>query len=99
MTTLTFRDFAGALMGGDAARASAMLSELLGVDAATAGQATKVFEAKLAEGPAFIQKAMSMRGAVESKDAAGLSGLLVQCFGLGEKEAGEAAERVLARYG
>lgn len=99
MTTLTFRDFAGTLMGGDAARASAMLSELLGIDAAVAERATKVFDAKLAEGPAFVQKAMSMRAAVEAKDADMLAGLLVECFGLGEQEAEDAGKRVLARYG
>lgn len=98
MSQLTFRDFAGALMGGDAARASEILTELLGVERATADAATSHFGARMAEGPAFVQKAMSMRNAVESKDATALSGLIEACFGLSADVAKASAEAVLSRY-
>ena len=98
MSVLTFRDFAGALMGGDAARASEILSELLGVDGVAAEAATSTFSGRMAEGPAFVQKAMSMRGAVESKDATALAALIEECFGLSADAAKASAETVLARY-
>ena len=97
MSELTFRDFAGAVMGGDAERAAEVLSQLLGVELLEARSATAIFSARMAEGPEFVQKAMSMRGAVAAKDEAQLRGLLVDCFGLTGEQANGAAATLLAR--
>ena len=97
MSELTFRDFAGAVMGGDAERAAEVLSQLLGVELSDARSATSIFSARMAEGPEFVQKAMSMRGAVAAKDETLLRGLLVDCFGLTGEQANGAAATLLAR--
>ncbi len=95
---LTFRDFAAALMGGDEARAREILAQLLAVDAAVAEAATRTFAEKMATGPAFIEKAMSMRTAVAAKDPAALTALIEACFGLAADVARGSAAAVLARY-
>jgi hypothetical protein len=51
----------------------------------------------MAEGPEFVQKAMSMRGAVAAKDEPQLRGLIVDCFGLTGEQASAAAATLLAR--
>jgi len=95
---ITFRDFAGAIMGGDAGAASTVLETLLQVDADQARAATAFFQEQMSGGPDFMMKAMGMRYAVEAKDEAKLVGLLEDCFGLGDDLARNAAQAVLARY-
>lgn len=95
---VTFRDFAGALMGNDEAGAARVLSVLLGIDAAQAQTSTEQFRAKMASDPAFMQEAMGMRQVVQSGDEPGLIALLERCFGLDEAVATTAAGKVLARY-
>jgi hypothetical protein len=95
---VTFRDFAGALMGGDAERASRVLAELLAVDEATAKSATSHFQQQMATSPTFVQKAMGMRQVVESRDELALVELLVDCFGIEPARAAQAATAILARY-
>ena len=56
MAELTFRDFAGAIMQGDQARASSVLSELLGLTPEQATASTAVFASKMKD-PAFMPKA------------------------------------------
>ena len=96
--TLTFRDFAGALMGNDAAKAAEVLAVLLGLDAAAAQAATEHFFAQMKADPSFMMKAMSMRTAVESKDAAAVAKLIGDCFALEPARANQAATALLARY-
>lgn len=95
---VTFRDFAGALMGGDTANAASVLETLLGVDRATAERATAYFGEQMTASPAFVQKAMGMRQVVENRDEAALATLLVECFGLATETAASAAATVMARY-
>ena len=95
---VTFRDFAGALMGNDDAAADSVLQTLLGVDAATASQCTSFFKAQMQASPDFLMKAMSMRTAVESKDTSQVTSLCGECFGLDDEAAASAARHVLARY-
>jgi hypothetical protein len=98
MAEITFRDFAGALMGGDEAQAAAHLGTLLGVDAETARAGTEHFKAQMSANPAFMQNAMAMREVVQGKDRARLVPLLVECFALSEATAASAADTVLSRY-
>ena len=98
MSDVTFRDFAGHLMGGELELAAGVLSTLLGVDATTAAAATKYFQTQAAADPAFAAKAMGMRQVVEARDAAALEQLIVDCFGLSREEAATAGKAVLARY-
>ena len=97
MAELTFRDFAGAVMQGDAARAATVLQELLALtpDAATA--ATAQFRGRMAD-PSFMPKAMGLRTAVQSGSDEEISALLGECFGL-EGDARTAAVSALrTRY-
>ena len=98
MEPVTFRDFAGALMGGDADRAARVLAELLAIDDATATSATAHFQQQMAASPTFAQKAMGMRQVVESRDEPALVDLLVDCFGIESARATQAAAALLARY-
>jgi hypothetical protein len=67
MAEVTFRDFAAAIMKGDAGAASAALQPLLGLDPAAAQAATQHFQAQsAAAGPAFMAKAMGLRTALAS---------------------------------
>jgi hypothetical protein len=97
--SVTFRDFAGALMGGDADAAAGVLCSLLGVDAEVAKRATGFFQQQMTSGgPEFMQKAMGMRYVVEAKDGDKLVGLLGDCFQLDEAAAASAAKHLLAHY-
>lgn len=98
MAEITFRDFAGALMGNDHALAAQHLQTLLGVDAATATAGTAHFAAQMKASPEFMMKAMGMRNVVTSGDRAGLVTLLGECFALSDVVAAEAADNVLGRY-
>ena len=83
MSDLTFRDFAGAIMGADTARAAEVLSDLLGVDADTALAATTHFQSGMKTDPSFMGKAMGLRSAVTGGTDEDLATLLASCFGLG----------------
>jgi hypothetical protein len=98
MAEITFRDFAGALMGGDEAQAATHLAALLGVDDPTARAGTAHFKAQMSSNPAFMQKAMAMREVVQGRDRERLVTLLGECFALPAETAQAAADTVLARY-
>lgn len=87
MSELTFRDFAGNIMRGDAAAAATVLETLLGLPAEQAQHATEHFRSRMAE-PSFMPKAMGLRTAVTSGGDAEIRALLGDCFGL--DEAGQA---------
>lgn len=82
-TQVTFRDFAGAVMGGDTARAAEVLGQLLALDAAAAAAAAAHFEASMKADPAFVAKAMGLRQAVTGGSDDDIAALLADCFGLG----------------
>lgn len=83
MAEVTFRDFAAAIMKGDAEGAGRVLQPLLGLEAGPAAEAAGHFAARsAAEGPAFLGKAMGLRTALASGSSAEISGLLGDCFGL-----------------
>lgn len=81
MSDVTFRDFAGALMAGDRAKATSVLEELLGLTPETAKAASGYFESRMKD-PAFMPKAMGLRTAVTTGTDAEIGVLLEQCFGL-----------------
>jgi hypothetical protein len=82
MAQLTFRDFAGAVMEGNAARAAEVLEQLLGLDASAATAAASHFQTGIAKDPAFMGKAMGLRAAVTGGSDQDISALLGDCFGL-----------------
>lgn len=82
MAQLTFRDFAGAVMGGDTARAAEVLAELLGLESAVATAAAKHFDAAMKADPSFMSKAMGLRAAVTGGSDGDVAALLGDCFGL-----------------
>ncbi len=85
MAEVTFRDFAAAIMKGDAGAASAALGPLLGLEPAAAQAAAQHFQAQsAAAGPAFMAKAMGLRTALASGSDAELGALLRDCFGLAD---------------
>src|SRR5262245_37992073 len=85
MADVTFRDFAGAIMKGDVDGGGGVLQQLLGLDAATARQASQHFHSAMTSGgPAFMGKAMGLRTAVASGSEAEISTLLRDCFGLAD---------------
>ncbi len=96
MAEITFRDFAGALMGNDHALAATHLQTLLGVDEAKAKAGVEHFSTQMKANPEFMMKAMGMRNAVTSGDRVALVALLVDCFALGEEDADKSADVVVA---
>ncbi|HMJ53847.1 MAG TPA: hypothetical protein VK540_17300 [Polyangiaceae bacterium] len=82
MTQLTFRDFAAAVMEGNAVRAAEVLEQLLGLDPPVAVAAAEHFQKSMAADPAFMQKAMGLRAAVTGGSDADIGALLGDCFGL-----------------
>jgi hypothetical protein len=83
MADVTFRDFAGAIMKGDAAAAGTVLQALLGLGAVEASAAAQHFLAQsTAQGPAFMGKAMGLRTALAGGSDAEIGQLLRDCFGL-----------------
>jgi hypothetical protein len=85
MADVTFRDFAGAIMSGNLEAAGATLQQLLGLDEAQArGAAQHFHEQSRLQGPAFMGKAMGLRGALASGSETELAALLRDCFGLGD---------------
>lgn len=95
---VTFRDFAGALMGNDDEAAHSVLQTLLGIDEAKAAEATTFFQDKMKASPDFMMKAMGMRAAVDARDVGELGTLVADCFGLDEGAATRAATHLLGRY-
>lgn len=85
MSNVTFRDFAGAVMRGDAAAGARVLEQLLVLEPEVATKATAHFQDQMAAGgPTFMGKAMGLRTAVASGSDAEISALLAECFGLTE---------------
>ena len=82
MAQLTFRDFAGAVMGGDTTRAAEVLEQLLGLESEAATAAATHFQKSMTADPAFMSKAMGLRTAVTSGSDQDISALLGDCFGL-----------------
>ena len=82
MAQLTFRDFAGAVMGGDSKRAAEVLEQLLALDGTAAAAAVSHFQKSMTEDPAFMSKAMGLRTAVTSGNDGETGALLGDCFGL-----------------
>jgi hypothetical protein len=82
MVDVTFRDFAGAVMAGDAAKASSVLSALLRLDEPSAHAAAEHFLSRSKADPTFMMKAMGLRSAVESGNDDQIRSLLGECFGL-----------------
>jgi hypothetical protein len=97
MSELTFRDFAGALMGGDRAKAASVLEQLLGLTPDTATAASSYFESRMKD-PAFMPKAMGLRTAVTTGTDAEISVLIEQCFGLHGPVLAGAVGALRARY-
>jgi hypothetical protein len=92
MAEVTFRDFAGAIMGNDTARAAEVLGHLLGLDAEASLAAATHFQRSMAADPTFMGKAMGLRNAVTSGSDEEIAALLSGCFGL----AGAAVPRAVA---
>src|SRR4051794_33229982 len=98
MTELTFRDFAGAVMGNDTTRAAEVLEQLLGLDPASALSATTHFQSSMSADPAFMGKAMGLRAAVTGGGDAEIGALLGDCFGLEGGAVGKAVATLRTRY-
>lgn len=96
-TELTFRDFAGAVMGNDHPKAAGVLSMLLGLapDAATA--ATAHFAVRMKD-PVFMPKAMGLRTAVTTGSDEDIAALLGDCFGLDAAAQVPAVATLRTRY-
>lgn len=97
MAEVTFRDFAGAVMKGDAGAASSVLQELLGLPEAQASAATAHFRSRMSD-PTFMPKAMGLRTAVTSGSDDEISALLGDCFGLGDGDRATALAALRTRY-
>lgn len=98
-STLTFRDFAGAVMAGDVPRAGTVLETLLELDEPAARAAAEHFQSQMqSQGQDFMMKAMGLRTAVTGGDAGATTGLLQECFGLDESAASSAREALAKRY-
>lgn len=97
MAELTFRDFAGAVMQGDAARAATVLQELLALSPDAATAATAHFRGRMAD-PSFMPKAMGLRTAVQSGSDDEISALLGDCFGLDDAARTAAVAALRTRY-
>lgn len=97
MADVTFRDFAGALMQGKQADASAMLEPLLGLTGDDATRATEYFAGRITD-PTFMVKAMGLRTAVTSGSDDDIASILGECFGLDEAQRPSAVAAVRVRY-
>lgn len=96
--SVSFRDFAGAIMSGRRDDAASALAQLLALDAATAAAATDHFAAGMQSGGQdFMMKAMGLRYAVTSGDDAAVREVLQSCFGLSGAAADGAAAALRPR--
>jgi len=82
MAQMTFRDFVGAVMGSDLARAAEVLEALLSLDKTAAAAAVAHFQKSMTDDPGFMGKAMGLRTAVTSGSDGEIAALLGDCFGL-----------------
>ena len=98
MADITFRDFAGAIMGGDIARAAEVLETLLGVDSAAATAAATHFQTSMTADPVFMSKAMGLRAAVTGGSDQDIAALLGDCFGLGAAVVPSAVATLRKKY-
>jgi hypothetical protein len=98
MAQPTFRDFAGAIMGGNTAGAASVLEQLLGLDSQAATAAATHFQTSMTADPAFMSKAMGLRTAVTSGSDEDIAALLVDCFGLGAAAVGPAVSALRTQY-
>lgn len=99
MSELTFRDFAGAVMGNDLARAAEVLKALLALDDDHAKAAAAHFHAQMTTaGPSFMGKAMGLRTAVTGGSGEEVSALLDECFGLTGESLPRAVTELRRRY-
>ncbi len=98
MPDVSFRDFAGALMSNDDAKAANVLCTLLGVDLAAGQAGTIYFKTEMQKDQAFMMKAMGMRTVVENKDEGGAATLIGECFGFDETASAKAAKTLMAHY-
>jgi hypothetical protein len=97
---LTFRDFAGAVMQGDSARAATVLTELLALSPVANRlqvSATAHFKGRMAD-PAFMPKAMGLRTAVQSGSDDEIRALLGDCFALDGDASASAVAALRTRY-
>lgn len=97
MAEPTFRDFAAAIMRGDAPGAAAVLETLLALAPPEALAATEHFRGNMAQ-PSFLPKAMGLRTAVSSGSDAEIDALLTDCFGLDAGARGRALAALRQRY-
>lgn len=91
MADVTFRDFAGAVMGGDVDKAGSVLETLLRLEPTSARAAADHFMARSKADPSFMMKAMGLRTAVESGNDDSIRTLLRDCFGLDDAKAASAS--------
>ena len=98
MAEVTFRDFAGAIMGGDTARAGEVLQQLLGVDESAGAAAACHFQESMAADPSFMGKAMGLRAAVTGGSDQDIGALLGDCFGLRGDAAASAVATLRKQY-
>ena len=98
MSDLTFRDFAGAIMGGDDARATEVLGVLLALEPPAATVAVGHFRDGIKADPAFMMKAMGLRTAVTGGSDAEIAALLVDCFGIAPSETARVVAALRTRY-
>lgn len=94
---VTFRDFAGAVMRGDGGAAAGVLESLLALTPDGAAAATAHFRGRMTD-PAFLPKAMGLRGAVTTGTDAEIAALLGDCFGLEGVPRDAAVAALRARY-
>jgi hypothetical protein len=98
MSEVTFRDFAGAIMGNDTARAAEVLQQLLALDPKAGLDAATHFQQRMAADPTFMGKAMGLRNAVTSGSDEDLAALLSDCFGLVGAAVPTAVATLRAKY-
>lgn len=98
MAEVTFRDFAGAIMGNDTARAGEVLQQLLGVSAGAGVAAARHFQKSMAADPSFMGKAMGLRAAVTGGSDQDIAALLGDCFGLGGDAVAPAVATLRKQY-
>ncbi|HEU0031424.1 MAG TPA: hypothetical protein VFQ53_12385 [Kofleriaceae bacterium] len=97
MSEISFRDFAGAIMRGDATAAASALEQLLGLSAGDAASATEHFRGRMSD-PSFMPKAMGLRTAVTTGSDDDIRALLGDCFGLDDARRTQALAALRTRY-
>lgn len=98
MSEVTFRDFAGAVMGNDSKRAAEVLTELMALEAPTASAAVAHFDAQMKADASFMMKAMALRNAVTSGTDSEISSVLSDGFALPASVLPSAVAALRKRY-